>query len=93
MITIVKAKQTSIACPSQWDLWDENGQYYYARYRSGRGTLCRHKSPEWWDIPGDHETHFDPGHNVAEFKFGDRLDGDIGLSQFAELADFELDLK
>lgn len=93
MITIVKAIQTCEICPSQWDLWDENGQYYYARYRSGRGTLCRHKSPEWWDIPGDHETHFDPGHNVAEFNLGDKLDGYIELFDFAVNAHFILDLK
>lgn len=38
MITIVRAIQTSSACPSQWDAWDADGQYYYLRFRHGQGT-------------------------------------------------------
>lgn len=33
MIKITKIIQTSMACPSQFDMWDENGNYYYVRYR------------------------------------------------------------
>lgn len=39
MITLVKVKQTCQACPSQWDAWDDEGTYYYLRYRWGTGLL------------------------------------------------------
>lgn len=32
---IVKMVRTCVACPSQWDGWDENGTYFYFRYRHG----------------------------------------------------------
>jgi hypothetical protein len=38
-ITLVKTVQTCIACPSQWDAWDAEGQYYYLRHRHGRGSV------------------------------------------------------
>jgi hypothetical protein len=28
-----EVEQTGNYCPSQWDAWDENGNYYYIRYR------------------------------------------------------------
>jgi hypothetical protein len=34
-VNIERLEQTSFACPSQWDAWDENGTYYYIRYRWG----------------------------------------------------------
>jgi hypothetical protein len=37
-VNIERLEQTSFACPSQWDAWDENGTYYYIRYRWG--TTC-----------------------------------------------------
>jgi len=46
-VTLVKAVQTSSACPSQWDAWDANGQYYYLRYRHAHGTVHRYSGPEW----------------------------------------------
>jgi len=39
MITITKAVQTCFACPSQWDAWDADGNYYYLRFRWGHGTV------------------------------------------------------
>lgn len=35
---IVKAHQTCYACPSQWDAWDEEGNYWYLRFRHGYGS-------------------------------------------------------
>lgn len=32
-------RQTCECCPSQWDIFTENDQYIYARYRFGRLTL------------------------------------------------------
>lgn len=39
MIRIVKAVQTSVAAPEQWELWDDQGGRYYARHRHGRGVV------------------------------------------------------
>lgn len=49
-IVIVKAVQTCIACPSQWDAWDANGQYYYLRWRNSRGSVDAFddKEPSTW---------------------------------------------
>jgi len=33
--TIVKIIETCSACPSQWDMWDAEGNYYYVCYRWG----------------------------------------------------------
>ncbi len=35
MVTITRLVQTCEACPSQWDGWDAEGNYYYFRYRHG----------------------------------------------------------
>lgn len=34
-IKIARITQTCEACPSQWDMWDTAGNYYYVRYRWG----------------------------------------------------------
>lgn len=40
-ITIVRAIETCSAVPNQWDCWDKDGNYWYLKYRSGRGTISR----------------------------------------------------
>lgn len=40
-IRLVKIEQTCTACPSQWDAWDEDGEYYYIRYRWGYLYVCK----------------------------------------------------
>jgi hypothetical protein len=40
-LTIIRAVRTSTACPDQWDAWDADGNYWYLRYRGGRGTAGR----------------------------------------------------
>jgi hypothetical protein len=35
MTTITKMIETCGGCPSQWDGWDEDGAYFYFRYRWG----------------------------------------------------------
>lgn len=84
MIVIVLAVKTCEACPSQWDAWDAAGQYYYLRYRHGRGRVERQPSPDvatWSDEQV-----------VARFETpGDRqTDGYIELAEFAELAGITL---
>lgn len=46
-IVIVRAVQTAIVCPSQWDAWDSEGRYYYLRHRNGRGSADRYASPDF----------------------------------------------
>lgn len=49
-IVLVKAVQTCLACPSQWDAWDADGTYYYLRHRNGRGSVdsFADPNPETW---------------------------------------------
>lgn len=55
---LAKLVKTLSACPSQWDGWDADGNYYYVRYR--HGWLYVEKSPNydaWWDH--EHERIYD----------------------------------
>ena len=45
-VILVRTVQTCGACPSQWDAWDLDGNYWYLRYRHGRGTAERQPSPD-----------------------------------------------
>jgi len=45
-VVIVRAVQTCEACPSQWDTWDDSGQFWYLRYRFARGTAERQPSSD-----------------------------------------------
>lgn len=86
LITLVRAVQTCAACPSQWDAWDADGQYYYLRYRYGHGTVETAPSPKAYE---------DPAYDadlVAEFQHGHPLEGEIGLDEFARRAGLTLAL-
>lgn len=83
-VILVRAIQTCAACPSQWDSWDLDGNYWYLRYRSGRGTAERQPSP-------DLDTWARETPNIS-FDTGDPLDGDIGLDEFCRLAGLNLAL-
>lgn len=63
-IIIVRAVCTSVACPSQWDAWDADGNYYYLRYRHGVGTVERKESPE----SDFFERHEDPGTGETQYR-------------------------
>lgn len=80
-ITIVRAVQTCYACPSQWSAWDEEGNYYYLRYRFGFGTV---NTRDGGTVGAG---------NIASFEHGDPLDGSIELEEFAQLAGLKLELK
>jgi hypothetical protein len=101
MITIVRAVQTCQACPSQWDAWDADGNYYYLRYRSGCGSVTQYKSENWAGAPWvENPDESRPGWakrantefiaDIAEFVHGDPLDGSITLEEFAALAGMSL---
>ncbi len=80
---IVRAVQTCHACPSQWDAWDEDGQYWYLRYRSGRGTAEKQPGSMEWSMKTEPE---------FSFQYGDALDGIISLEEFCQRAGITLAL-
>ena len=47
---IVKIKQTCYACPSQWDMWTKEGDYYYVRYRYGWLSLDKVVGSTWTEL-------------------------------------------
>jgi len=85
MITITRAVQTSFACPSQWDAWDADGNYYYLRYRSGCGRVQHFPGgPAFWERPDE------KGELVSSFEFGDEYNGTLTLEEFATHAQLDL---
>lgn len=84
---IVKAIRTSTACPSQWDAWDEDGNYVYLRYRHGHGTATIYRSGPTWP-----ETN-EKGEPVADFDHGGPYDGHLELESFCQIAGIELALE
>lgn len=78
---LATAIRTCIACPSQWDAQDDEGQYWYLRFRHGKGTAERQPSPDvkTWTT------------RKAEFYFTTREhDGYIELNEFCRLAGIEI---
>lgn len=48
-IHFAELTMTCISCPSQWDAWDADGNYYYIRYRFGRLRVDRAPTlDDWW---------------------------------------------
>jgi hypothetical protein len=88
MITLVRATRTSWACPSQWDAWDAEGNYYYLRFRHGCGSVTRYADENW--VSGSYEDAVGSRTGIASFEHGDPLDGSIELDEFARLAGIEL---
>lgn len=84
MDAIVRAEQTCVACPSQWNAWTADGQYLYLRYRSGIGTADAYDNPDsdTWPQP--------PDGRIARFDTEDRHDAEIDLDEFCERAGLEL---
>lgn len=78
-MVIVKAVQTCLSNPAQWDAWTDTGQYLYLRYRWSIGTVDAYAScdPDTWDRI--------PDGDIA--CFGQRgWDGEIELSEFCARA-------
>lgn len=96
MITITRAVQTCMACPSQWDAWDADGNYYYLRYRHGCGQVTQYQTPDWVSAPWTrtsenvYEGNEQFIRHIASFEYGDDLDGSITLDEFARHAGITL---
>ncbi|MFJ6841375.1 hypothetical protein ACIQRE_01750 [Streptomyces griseoluteus] len=83
-LVLARVVCTCEAVPSQWSAWTVDGQYLYLRYRSGIGTVDAYDgedSDTWTRIPDG---------AVARFDTGDRLDGDMDLVEFCELAGLQV---
>ena len=83
-VILARVIETCPACPSQWDAWDSDGQYWYLRYRHGRGTAERQPGPDisMWDNNSP-QIDFDGEANGME-------DGIISLEDFCRLAGLNL---
>jgi hypothetical protein len=81
-VRLVRATQTSVACPSQWDAYDEDGNYWYLRYRHGLGAAYRFLGPDW--------EYYSQAIDEYRFAHGHDLDGYITLEEFALRAGFGL---
>jgi hypothetical protein len=68
LLKVAKAKRTCIACPSQWDIWLEDGRQLYARYRFGYFYLA--ESPL--------------ASPILEFEHGDEWQGDMGNEEMMD---------
>lgn len=80
-ITFVRVVQTSFACPSQWDAWDAEGNYFYCKYRYGHGQVRHYKTEDWVEAHDDQLIDV-----VADFTHGHPLDGSMTLEEFAQHA-------
>ena len=80
MIKIVELKQTCVACPSQWDAWDDEDNYYYIRYRWGHLTITIHEVC---------------GELIFEKYLGGAFDGYLELDKLKEITKdiFQFDLE
>jgi len=70
----MKAVQTCSACPSQWDAWDLDGNYWYLRHRHSRGQAWRYPSPDidtWNNDPPRMEYHLDDWQTESTEEIGD----------------------
>jgi hypothetical protein len=83
MIELVKVVRTCSSCPSQWDAWDADGNYYYLRYRFGVGSVERQPS-------SDVETWGEEYNPLYEWTHGGTLDGEISLDDFLRLSGMTL---
>ena len=86
-VIIVRAIETCAACPSQWDAWDIDGNYWYLHYRHGRGTAERQPGPDisTWENYGPPDVRFEGS--------DDGSDGWIDLEDFCRRAGLTLALK
>jgi hypothetical protein len=107
-VIITRVTQTSMACPAQWDAWDDEGNYYYLRFRGGCGQMRQYTTADWVDVDYIANWKSDipvPKQNpafVREIAFFERVipddpdwmyDGDISLEEFAQRAGFTLALE
>lgn len=84
-VILVKVIETCGACPSQWDAWDADGNYWYLRYRGNRGSAKRERNPDWttW-TDGPPNIFFDTSDEYGP------LHGVMSLTEFCRRAGLNL---
>ena len=82
MINIVKMIETCGGCPSQWDGWDDEGAYYYFRYRWGYLRIDKSPTQEKWVSGLAIAYGAEPGESVTIYgeQLGHEMDGILGYS-------------
>jgi len=85
-VIIGQAVRTCSACPSQWDAWDLDGNYWYLRYRHRRGLAERQPGP-------DPDTWTLKRPNISFDAQDDDADGVIDLETFCQRAGLTLALR
>lgn len=84
-IVLKKVRQTCYACPSQWDAWDAEGNYYYLRFRGGVGSIDHYPSPDDETWSESNRVH------LGSFTTDNPLDGCITLQDFCKEMGIALD--
>lgn len=86
MIQITKMVPTCFGCPSQWDGWDDEGAYYYFRYRWGYLRIDKAPKQEEWVSGLAVAYGADPGPTTTIYgeQLGDGLDGILSYSDLQE---------
>lgn len=69
-IVLVRAVQTCIIAPCQWNAWDANGRYFYLWFRGGKGWIGR---------------NYDKYDCVDSFSFEDASTAAIELEDFCDI--------
>lgn len=77
MFVFTKLDRTCIACPSQWDAWDAEGNYYYIRYRHGHLSVDKAASSKEW-----YNSNYE---SLISMIHGDILDGSMTDGEMLEL--------
>ena len=75
VIVLDRIVQTCNACPSQWDAWDTEGNYYYIRYRWGFLSVDKGSVR---------------GERVFEAPVGDGLDGCMSTDEMLNVTGMKL---
>lgn len=81
---VLELKRIEEIGPCEWNAWNEEGEYFYLRYRRGVGKVT--KQPD-----GDPKTWTNTGEEIIR-SWNDHTDAnDIALSDFLERAAITLD--
>lgn len=93
-ITLVRAEGGG-ACPSQWEAYDAEGNFYYLHYRHSYGYVDKSPSEELWRKVWDAQAkRYKDTEVVASFTWGPYEDcGHISLEEFCAHAGIRLDFQ
>ncbi len=79
---VTKIVQTCNACPSQWDIYLEDGRMVYCRYRWGDLSVRISESPTEDSMDAVSGVHIDDG--SIKYPEGDAFDGVLSTEELLE---------